>query len=125
MATETSIFEDDVFKPAARLDQTVLPPLAETMNITLVANAESQLWLIHDKHFIDLIMWAEYDIDDSAVSLILRDGRIQPLGLPIYPPARKVMRQSRQLFTMLMQDQKIIDSYILPLLVRETGYYRA
>ena len=125
MATETSVFEDDVFKPAVRLDQTVLPSLAETMNVTLVANSEAKLWLIHDRHFTDLVMWAEYDVDASSLTLILRNGRIQPLGITIHPPARKIMRQTRQLFTMLLKDEKVHDSYILPLLVRETGYYRA
>ncbi|MDB5490755.1 MAG: hypothetical protein JWO78_604 [Micavibrio sp.] len=126
MASEISIFEDGIFNPPVqKLPLAVLPSLAESMKVTLVANTESRLWLIHDRPFNDTIVWAEYDIDSATLSLIMRDGRVQPLGLTIHPPARKVMRHTRQLFTMLVKDEQVHDSYILPLLVRETGYYKA
>lgn len=126
MASDITIFDDDVFTPKVqKLPFAVLPPLAESMKVTLVANSESRLWLIHDRPFNDIVSWAEYDIDSASLSLVMRDGRVQPLGLTIHSPARKVMRQSRQLFTMLVNNDKLHDTYILPLLVRETGYYKA
>lgn len=126
MMSDITIFEDDVFVPKVQKRPfAVLPTLAESMKVTLVANSESKLWLIHDRPFNDIVVWAEYDIDSASLSLIMRDGRVQPLGMTIHAPARKVMRQTRQLFTMLVKDEQVLDTYILPLLVRETGYYKA
>lgn len=124
MATETSIFEDDTFKTIRPHNAHVMRPLAEIMPVSLVLNSESKVWLLHEKPFEDIVMWAEYDIEDATLALIMRDGKIQELGLPIHPPVRKLMRQSRQIHTMYVNDDGFHDAYILPLLVREMPYHK-
>jgi hypothetical protein len=126
MATDITIFDDDMFRPnVQKLPFAVLPSLAESMQVTLVANEQARLWLIHNQSFNDIVAWAEYDADSASMSLIMRDGRVQPLGLPLTEHARKVLRRARQLFTMLVNNETVHDAYVLPLLVRETGHYKA
>lgn len=110
---------------SAPATQPVMKTLAETMTVSLLLNPDSKVWLVHDRPFTDIALWADYDIDSASLSLIMRNGKIQPLGLAIHPPVRKYLRQARQLYTMLLKDEKITDAYVLPLMVRETGYYRA
>lgn len=118
-------FAAPVFKDRPVSDAPVLAPLAAVMRVDLLINPESKVWLLHDQRFQDIAMWAEYDVDAASLTLVLRDGRTQELGMKIHPPMRKYMRQARQLYTMRVENQKIADSYILPLVVRETGYYKA
>lgn len=103
-------------------DLPVHKPLASTMNVDLMVNEDSKLWVIHDKPFPDILIWAEYDADMASLSLIAKDGKIIDLGMKIHQPLRKYMLSARQLFTMRMQDGKIDDCYVLPLIVRETVY---
>lgn len=103
----------------------VLTPLAQKMAVDLVINPDSKVWLLHDQRFEDLVMWAEYDVDSASLILVMGDGKMQDLGMKIHAPMRKYLRAARQLYTMRIDNGKIADTYILPLLVRETGYYKA
>lgn len=120
-------FDTDVFvaEEPVTSDGPVLQPLARQMNVDLVLNPDSKVWLLHDQRFTDIVLWAEYDVDSATLTLVLRDGKIQELGMKIHPPMRKYLREARQLYTMRLENQKIVDTYILPLLVRETGHYKA
>ncbi len=102
----------------------VFRPLSGMMKVDLVLNPDSKVWILHDKPFPDILMWAEYDIDAASLTLVYRNGKVQSLGMKIHAPMRQYLRTARQLFTMQLEDKKIIDTYILPLLVRETGYYK-
>jgi len=106
-------------------DAPVLTPLAQKMAVDLVINPDSKVWLLHDQRFQDIVMWAEYDVDSASLILVMRDGKMQDLGMKIHAPMRKYLRAARQLYTMRVDNGKIADTYILPLLVRETGYYKA
>ncbi len=101
------------------IQQPVFPPLAEQMGISLILNPESKIWLVHEQAFPDILMWAEYDIDTASLSLVFREGRVQDIGMRIHPPMRKYLARSRQIFTMLLQGDKVADCYIMPLLVRD------
>ncbi len=123
VASPMNAFAEDPFgKPAA--DLPVYPTIASQMKVDLVLNPESKVWLLHDKRFQDVVMWAEYDVDSASLILVMRDGKTQDLGMKIHAPMRKYLRAARQLFTVLLENEKIADTYILPLLVRETGYYK-
>lgn len=118
-----STFAEDGFgQPVIHLP--IHPSLASWMKVDLVINPDSKVWLLHDKRFPDIVMWAEYDVDSASLTLVMRDGKTQDLGMKIHPPMRKYLRAARQLFTVLLKDEKIADTYILPLLVRETGHYK-
>lgn len=103
----------------------VFRPLATTMNVDLVMNPDSKVWILHDKPFPDILMWVEYDIDAATLTLVYRNGKVQELGIKIHAPMRKYLRSARQLFTMRLEGEQIVDTYVRPLLVRETGYYKA
>jgi hypothetical protein len=110
---------------AATEEIPVFRPLASMMKVDLVMNPDSKVWILHDKPFPDILMWAEYDIDSASLTLVYRNGKIQELGLKIHAPMRKYLRSARQLFTMRLEGDQIVDTYVRPLLVRETGYYKA
>ena len=103
----------------------VFKSLASTMNVDLLLNPDSKVWILHDKAFPDILMWVEYDVDSASLTLVYRNGKVQALGMKIHAPMRKYLRSARQVFTMRLENEKIVDTYILPLLVRETGYYKA
>lgn len=119
--SRASSFVDDVVAD----EIPVFRPLAATMNVDLVMNPDSKVWILHDKPFPDILMWVEYDIDAATLTLVYRNGKIQELGMKIHAPMRKYLRSARQLFTMRLEGEQIVDTYIRPLLVRETGYYKA
>ncbi|GEM_PF-1072029 len=119
--SRASRFVDDVVAD----EIPVFRPLAATMNVDLVMNPDSKVWILHDKPFPDILMWVEYDIDAATLTLVYRNGKIQDLGIKIHAPMRKYLRSARQLFTMRLEGEQIVDTYIRPLLVRETGYYKA
>ena len=114
----------DAAAPGVAAD-VILPSLNETMNVDLVVNPNFDAWILHDKPFPIALMWAEYDIDTSSLILVGRDGKIIDLGMKIFPDTRKFLRNARQICTLRIQNDDIDDSYVLPLLVRETGQYKA
>jgi len=102
----------------------VLPSLCSTMNADIVVNQNADVWLVHDRPFLVGLIWAEYDVDSASLYLVGKDGMMIDYGMKIFPETRKLMRKARQLITMRMTDGRLDDSYTLPLLVRETGYYK-
>lgn len=122
--SELAFYEEAAQMPGLA-ESPVLPSLCSTMNVDLVVNPNSSVWLIHDRPFPLGLIWAEYDADTASLYLVARDGKIIDLGMKIFPDTRKYLRHARQLFTMRMKDGDVDDSYILPLLVRETRNYKA
>ena len=119
---------DDVDRGAgvpASQDVPVFPPLATQMGISLILNPESKVWLVHERPFPDILMWTEYDIDRSSLTLVFRGGKVQDIGMAIQPPMRKYLARSRQIYTMLLQGDKVADCYIMPLLVRDIKGFNA
>ena len=104
---------------SAPAEMPVFPPLATQMGISLILNPDSKVWLVHERPFPDILMWAEYDIDTASLTLVFRGGRVQDIGMTIQPPMRKYLARSRQIYTMLLQGDKVADCYIMPLLVRD------
>ena len=95
MMAGQSAFSGNVFPQAGfnqADEQHVLRPLSAGMGVSLMLNPDSQVWLLHDKPFSDILMWAEYDIDAASLTLVMRDGKIQELGLKIQMPVRKYLR---------------------------------
>lgn len=101
---------------------TTLPPfpaLISEMDAGLMVNEDNRIWLVHDKPFHDYLHWVEFDSDLMKLTLVHRNGRVQDYGRKIHPNMADALRKTRQIFTMLLENDKVTDTYILPLLVRD------
>lgn len=105
-------------------DTPVYPPMSSMMRACLTINPQSQVWLIYDQWLAEAVMWAEYDVDTASLQLVMRHGKTQDFGYTIHPPMRKFLRQAKQLYLMMVQNQEVVDAGIVPLMIRETGIYR-
>lgn len=97
----------------------VYPALNRNMDVSLIVNERSEVWLIHTKRLPDILMWAEYDIELRTLTLVFQDGKQQDIGFRVHDDICPLMMKSRQLFLMHLQGDQIVDSGIMPLLVRD------
>lgn len=95
------------------------PPLAGEMDAGLMVNERGIVWLVHDRPLRDYLHWVEFDSDRSVLTLVYRGGRVQDYGRPIHPELADILRQTRQILTMQLKGDEVVDSYMLPLLVRD------
>lgn len=115
-------FDLDVLgaRAPAAADSPVHVPMTDRMNVDLMINRDSRVWLAHDRPFPGILQWVEYDVDAQSLVFVTSDGKTQDLGLTIHPPLRKYLRLATTIDTILYRDKKIQDFYSVPLVVRET-----
>jgi hypothetical protein len=112
----------DVFARQAPppVDVPLHEPMTKRMNIDLIVNKNSQVWLAHDMPFPGILQWAEYDVDMATVTFVTTDGRMQDTGLKVQPVMRRYLRQATVIDAVLVQEGKIHDFFRVPLIVRES-----
>lgn len=112
--------EIDVFARELPADLPIHRPMTARVNVDLLVNKDSEVWLLHDAPFPGIVQWAEYDVDMDSLCFVTEDGKTQDLGLRIQPAMRKYLRQGQKIDAVLIKDKKIHDFTRIPLLVRET-----
>lgn len=95
------------------------PPLVGEMEAGLMVNERNIVWLVHDRPLRDYLHWVEFDSDRMVLTLVYRGGRVQDYGRPVHPELADILRRTRQILTMQLKGEEIVDSYMLPLLVRD------
>lgn len=100
-------------------DSPILPPAASRMMVDIIINENSDVWILHDKSFTEVVKWAEYDLGDNKLVLVLLSGKMQELGIRIPNEMREYLRYGQKIFLVQMQNKKIADCGQIPLLVRD------
>ncbi len=103
--------------PLSELQPAVLPPLATRMEIDLLINEESKIWLLYSRPLQDMVKWAEYDPRSNKLALIMLSGQLQELGLVIPEKMQELLRNSRELYLVQITNKEIEDCGIVPLMV--------
>lgn len=112
--------EDFVFEDRAELAKRPLwPDAAATMNIDVVVNKDSSIWVFHDQHFPEYLEWVEFDEERREMTFVTAKGKIQNLGLTLHPPMDRYVAQAKQVCVVLVKDNEFRDVGMLPLAVRK------
>jgi hypothetical protein len=109
--------------PLSALEPPILQPLATRMMVDIVVNEKSQVWLLHDLPFAEIVKWAEYDLDYNKVILVMLSGRQQELGIVIPTEMRDYLQHGRQIYIVQMQGTTITDFSIVPLMTHGDVYH--
>ena len=99
------------------------PPLATQMQVELVVNDSSNIWVLHDKPFPAILQWAEYDRDENNLIFVTDDGLMQDLGMVIPEAVADVILECDQLCAMYMNDGKVSDMGMIPIMVRDSVFH--
>ena len=75
-------------------DTPVLPSLASTMDVELVASPEAEVMVIMTSDAPEEYWWAEYDVDLQQLYFITVNAKIQGLGMKIHEPFEKNMLEA-------------------------------
>ncbi len=97
------------------------PPMADIMDVDVIINEKSQIWVMHDKPFPRRLDWVEYDMDDDSLTFVTKGGKVQDLGMKIQPAIRSLMAKSNNLYTMCVQDGKISNFFMVVIAIRKSG----
>lgn len=93
--------------------------LTSLMNVNIMVNESSKVWVLHDEPLPDLLKWVEYDCSSGCVSLVTDDGVLLGLGLELPQDIKQRLEKARDVYVVRMRDEYIDDFYHLPLLVQE------
>jgi hypothetical protein len=126
--------EIDVFKPKDEpqklsLDHLpsvdelpVLPHLKKSMDVDLAVNANGRVSLFYDGKIAEDTEYALYSIDDSSLTLVSKNGRIQEIGMTVHKPMRKYMRSGDSIYVIEMIGGKTPGKIInIPMIIHEIG----
>lgn len=100
-------------------DLPVLPTLASQMKVDILVNEKSDIWLLYDTAFREVVRYAEYDLDDNRVVLVTVTGKQQELGLVIPDPVRDELRRGAWMYLVQMKGKDIADFGLIPFIVRD------
>lgn len=112
----------DEIKEQRRKNSPILPDLLSKMAVDIVVSKKSDVWIVHDKPLTETPAWVEYDLDDNTLMLVMRNGKLQSLGVTIKRVIRRHMRKARNVSLLWSKDGDVQDFYLLPLVVRKTGF---
>lgn len=90
-------------------DSPVQRPLKELMEIDLVVNEKSQVWICHDKPLPHGVDWVEYDVDLGTVTLVGRGGVMYDYGEIIRPELRTYLKKATFAYVIYMKDGDMQD----------------
>jgi hypothetical protein len=131
MALESQKVKDDeidVFQQALREkyvipeNATVLPSLADTMNVELLVKDDGTSLVLHDQRLPDYIHWAEYDMDLNTLTFVTWRGAVIGLGMKIQPAFRKYLSLAHEITMQYMQGGHSIGFMDkVPMVVRKIG----
>ena len=84
----------------------------------MLVNEDNHIWILHDAPFSGTLHWIEYDEDFRAMTLVMRDGQTQDLGIKINNEIDGLIKDGVPVYTILTQDGKIKDMYMVSIVVR-------
>ena len=106
-------------KPPEATDAYPVWPAATTkMQIDVTVNEESQVWILHDQPFPDLLEWVEFEVKTGIMTFVTKEGKLQDLGLTIHAPMKEYVAHARQAFLVMMRHNEVRDMGLVPLIVR-------
>lgn len=100
----------------------MLPGLRTSMDVDLAVNAEGRVYLFYDGKIAEDTEYALYSIDDSSLTLVSMNGRIQDIGMTVHKPMRKYMRNGEHIYIIEMQDGNPGQIIKVPMLIHEIGF---
>lgn len=90
----------------------------------IVADRETgQVWILHDKAFLNegLIASAEYDQGDRSIRFVTHDGSIQYLGAKVHKPLIQHLEKAKEIAAILTDnDGNIKNMFVVPLKQKNT-----
>ena len=112
------MFLDAMPLPETEKATVVFPDLQKTMETALVMNEKGNIWLLHDKQFPVVLNWVEYDSGNKCLTFISHEGQMIDFGIMVPKQFHQCLMASKNISTVLLQDGKICDFYIIPLVSR-------
>ncbi|WP_041802389.1 hypothetical protein [Micavibrio aeruginosavorus] len=111
-----SLGDDDIVKSAP-----VYPPALANMEVDIVVNKNSEVWILHNKPFEESIAWIEFDADDDTLTFVSYRGTVKGLGAKIQAPVRKYLYNAKRVFLIQTEGGKIYDFFNVALVVRDAS----
>lgn len=99
-----------------------LPCMASLMKVDLVVSQKSDVWILHDRPIDGVLRWVEYDPATAAVTLVMENGNVQDLGLPLSEPMCDCLEDATIAYAILMGEKYIKDMYRVPLVTRTADF---
>jgi hypothetical protein len=97
----------------------VMPALTSVMKAELVVNEEGNIWILHDKPLSGVLHWIEFDETFRNIVLVMKDGRIQDMGIDVNDDVAAFMEPGKQVFTILTDGKIIKDMFMVPVIIRQ------
>ncbi len=95
-----------------------LATLQSMMNVDIVVSKSGDICIFHDKAFSDRVEYAEFNVDTSELSFILRWGMVQSLGEKIPSKFCGNFEEAKYIYAVLGRLGKVEDMFCVPLLCR-------
>lgn len=105
-----------------RLEAPVYPDISSRMTLDFVFN-EDGAWLMHGRPLPDVLRWVEYDADTEQVTLVLREGRLQDIGLKVPADHGQKLFQLDKVTVMFMNEGQVEDIALVPLVARRISLH--
>lgn len=83
-------------------------------------NPENQghlVWIFHDRPFLKVLSWIEYDLKTSRIDFVMEDGDVRNFGIYIDAAFKPYMQNSYVLPVILKEGDEPIDGTTYPLIV--------
>lgn len=116
---EYQMLNDSVANHVVDEDSMVLPELTSVMKVELLVNPDGDVWILHDDAFSGILHWVEFDALFQSITLVMRDGRTQDVGVFVNDNIAQRLIDGKMLFTILTNNDKIRDMYAVPIVVRK------
>ena len=89
------------------------------LDIEIAVQNDGKIAVFHNRRFKTPISWFEFDLDNSNLEFVMKNGEARNAGLPIPPQISKNMQNSHQILTILMDDEsgEAEEAHFIPLII--------
>ena len=99
------------------LDSNIHPSFLDSMDVDIVVNENSEVWVLYTEKLPGFLSWAELDPETKTISFLMNDGKIMDLGMVLHPKIFEKASQAEEISLLQVKDKKYLDFYKIPLLV--------
>lgn len=99
-------------------DNGIFAPVAATMKVDFLCDGKGSAWILHDKPLPDILHYIEFDSEAETLTLVMRSGRIQDLGLKVPSMFKTDLEKASTVTVMYLVAGEIQDFAMPPLFTR-------
>lgn len=101
-------------------DLPILADAKDQMVLEIGVGSTGEVYIFHSKPFQERINWVEYDAKSANIYFISEHGRVQNMGIKIFPKLEERMKNTKRVFMFHVEDGQSKSIVEMPMIFQQS-----